>query len=150
MRAAELEGEESMRHFTDTSFLCAFYRLQEHSERSFAFMDTFKGEITVSSQVFWEFRQPARFQVFLHQIEKSKAERMIEGMASNVKIGVLALATVEWPDVHSFAETLSATYTMKDAHRSMMDIQLATSQHLGVKFFSHSTQIRIISLRRRD
>ena len=130
-----------MRHFTDTSFLCALYRLQDNSERAFAFMETFKGEIIVSSQVLWEFRQSTRFQVFRHQNDKSKgfskteAERMLEVLAGNVQVGVLALATVEWPDVHSIAETLSATYTMKGGHRPMDIIHLATCKHLGLKHF---------------
>jgi PIN domain len=106
-----------MRYFTDTSFLCALYREQDNTERADAFMERLNGEIILSSQVLWEFRQSARFQVFRHQSDKTKgftkleAERMIGMLATNVKAGSLTLATVEWPDVHSIAETLSATYT---------------------------------------
>lgn len=130
-----------MRCFTDTSFLCALYRLQDNSERAFAFTESLKGEIAVSSQVLWEFRQSARFQVFRHQndnskgFSKSEAESMIKVLAANVKAGVLVLAAVEWPDVHSIAETLSATHTMKGGHRSMDIIHLATAKHLGLKHF---------------
>lgn len=60
---------------------------------------------------------------------------MIGVMAANVNIGVLMLATVEWPDVHSIAETLSATHTMKGGHRPMDIIHLATAKHLGLKHF---------------
>ena len=58
-------------------------------------MEQFSGEIIVSSQVLWEFRQSARFQVFRHQRDKTKgfskadAERMIEVITSNVKAGSL-------------------------------------------------------------
>ncbi len=130
-----------MRCFTDTSFLCALYRLQDNSEKAFAFMEAFKGDIIVSSQVLWEFRQSARFQVFRHQSDKKKgfskmeAERMIAVLAGNVKAGSLVLATVEWPDVHSIAETLSATHTMKRGHRPMDILHLATAKHLGLKHF---------------
>ena len=130
-----------MRCFTDTSFLCALYRLQDNSERAFAFMEQFSGEIIVSSQVLWEFRQSARFQVFRHQRDKTKgfskaeAERMIEVITSNVKAGNLTLANVDWPDVHSIAETLSATYTMKGGHRPMDIIHLSTAKHLRLKHF---------------
>jgi predicted nucleic acid-binding protein len=130
-----------MRYFTDTSFLCALYRLQDNSEMAFTFMETGKKEIIVSSQVLWEFRQSTRFQVFRYQSDKSKgfskseAERMIGALEANVKSGSLRLETVEWPDVHSIAEALSATYTMKGGHRPMDIIHLATAKHLGLKHF---------------
>lgn len=130
-----------MRCFPDTSFLCALYREQDNTERADVFMETFKGEIIVSSQVLWEFRQSTRFQVFRYQSDKTKgfpkleAERMIGVLAANVKAGSLTLATVEWPDVHSIAETLSATHTMKGGHRPMDIIHLSTAKHLGLKHF---------------
>ncbi len=130
-----------MRCFSDTSFLCALYREQDNSERADAFIKRFNGEITVSSQVLWEFRQSARFQVFRHQRDKTKgfskleAERMMEVLATNVKAGSLTLTPVEWPDVHSIAETLSATHTMKGGHRPMDIIHLATAKHLKIGQF---------------
>ena len=130
-----------MRLFTDTSFLCALYRRQDNTKRALAFMETLKGEIIVSSQVLWEFRQSARFQVFRHQndstqgFSKLETERMFGVLAGNVKAGNLTLETVEWPDVHSIAESLSATYTMKNGHRPMDIIHLATAKHLGLKKF---------------
>lgn len=130
-----------MRVFTDTSFLCALYRFQDTSERAFSFMETFKGEVIVSSQVLWEFRQSARFQVFRYQKDKTKgfskteAGRMMEALAANVKAGSLILQTVEWPDVHSIAETLSATHTMKGGHRPMDIIHISTAKHLALKYF---------------
>ena len=130
-----------MRCFTDTSFLCALYRLQDNSEGAFAFMEAFNGNIIVSSQVLWEFRQSARFQVFRHLSDRTKgfskpeSERMLGVLAANVKAGSLTLETVEWPDVHSIAETLSAFHTMKGGHRPMDIIHLATAKHLGLKHF---------------
>jgi predicted nucleic acid-binding protein len=130
-----------MRCFTDTSFLCALYREQDNTERADAFMEAFEGEIIVSSQVLWEFRQSARFQVFRHQRDKTKgfskseAERMMGMLAVNVKASSLLLVTVEWPDVHSIAEALSATHTMKGGHRPMDIIHLSTAKHLGLKHF---------------
>jgi predicted nucleic acid-binding protein len=60
---------------------------------------------------------------------------MLGVLAANVKAGGLTLATVEWPDVHSIAETLSATHTMKGGHRAMDIIHLATTKHLGLQRF---------------
>lgn len=130
-----------MHCFADTSILCALYREQDNSERADHFMEQFAGEVIVSSQVLWEFRQSTRFQVFRYKNDKTKgfskveAERMMSALAANLKIGGLTLATVEWPDVHSLAETLSATHTMKGGHRPMDIIHLATAQHLGLKQF---------------
>ena len=133
--------KNNMRCFTDTSFLCALYREQDNTERADAFMEAFNGEIIVSSLVLWEFRQSTRFQVYRYQCDKTKgfskseAERMLGVLAANVKAGGLTLATVEWPDVHSIAETLSATHTMKGGHRAMDIIHLSTTKHLGLKRF---------------
>lgn len=130
-----------MRCFTDTSFLCALYREQDNTERADAFMEAFEGEIIVSSQVLWEFRQSARFQVFRHQRDKTKGfsktegERMMGMLAANVKASSILLVTVEWPDVHSIAEALSKTHTMKGGHRPMDIIHLSTAKHLGLKHF---------------
>jgi predicted nucleic acid-binding protein len=130
-----------MRCFTDTSFICALFREQDNTQRADAFMEQFKGQIIVSSQVLWEFRQSARFQVFCHLKDKTKgftkkeAERVMQALSENVQSGALHLATVEWQDVHSIAESLSATYTMKGGHRPMDIIHLATAKHLGVKHF---------------
>lgn len=130
-----------MRCFTDTSFLCALYREQDNTKRADAFMDQFKGQIIVSSQVLWEFRQSARFQVYRHLnyrtkgFSKKEAERMMQALTDNVQSSALYLATVEWQDVHSIAETLSASYTMKGGHRPMDIIHIATAKHLGLKHF---------------
>jgi predicted nucleic acid-binding protein len=130
-----------MRCFTDTSFLCALLREQDNTMRADTFMERFKGQIIVSSQVLWEFRQSARFQVFRHNHDKSKgftkkeAERMLHVLSHNVDSGVLHLATVDWQDVHSIAETLSATYTMKGGHRPMDIIHIATAKHLRLRHF---------------
>jgi predicted nucleic acid-binding protein len=130
-----------MRCFADTSFLCALYREQDHSERADAFMESRKDQVVVSSQVLWEFRQSARFQVYRYQFDKTtgfsktEAERMINMLSENVASGILTLATVEWPDVHKIAETLSATHTMKSGHRAMDIIHVSTAKNLGLKHF---------------
>ncbi len=130
-----------MRFFTDTSFLCALYREQDNTKRADAFMKNADVEVVVSSQVLWEFRQSARFQVFRHNNDKTKgfskseSERMIGVLSANVKANFVHLATVEWPDVHSIAENLSANYTMKGGHRPMDIIHLATAKHLKITRF---------------
>ncbi len=104
-------------------------------------MAGFAGEIVVSSLVLWEFRQSARFQVFRHQNDRSKgfskreAERMLSVLASNLEAKAFILETVEWPDVHSLAEQLSAKHTMTGGHRPMDIMHLATAKHLQLDRF---------------
>lgn len=127
--------------FADTSFLCALIREQDNSSRADAFMECYDGQIIVSSLVLWEFRQSARFQVFQHHKDKTKgfskgeAERMVKALQDQIDAGLFELAAVDWQDVHSIAEVLSATHTIKQGHRSMDVLHLATAKHLKVKHF---------------
>ena len=130
-----------MRYFADTSFLCALYREQDNSERADAFMAELNGEVVVSSLLLWEFRQSARFQVFRYGkdrtqgFSKAEAERMLGMLAANLKAGGLVLVTVEWPDVHSLAEQLSAKHTMSAGNRPMDILHVASAIHLKLRQF---------------
>ena len=130
-----------MRYFTDTSFLCALYREQDNSARADAFMAGLKGDVILSSLVLWEFRQSARFQVFRHGkdrpqgFSKAVAEKMMAILAANLNAGGLVVASVEWPDVHSLAEQLSAKHTMSNGHRPLDILHVATAKHLKLNRF---------------
>jgi predicted nucleic acid-binding protein len=130
-----------MQLFADTSFLCALIREQDNSARADVFMESYEGEIIISSLVLWEFRQSARFQVFQYHRDKTKgfskgeAERMLKALQNQIDAGIFELAAVDWQDVHSIAEALSATHTIKNGHRSMDVLHLATAKHLKVKHF---------------
>ncbi len=56
-------------------------------------------------------------------------------LTANVKSGILTLAPVEWPDVHSIAETVSAARTMKGGHRAMDIIHISKSKYFGMRHF---------------
>ena len=130
-----------MRCFTDTSFLCALFREQDNSERAFTFMEELSGQVIVSTLVLWEFRQSARFQVFRYRKDRTKgfsrreADRMLNALAANLEAEALILEPVEWPDVHSLAERLSAKYTMNSGHRPMDILHLAAAKHLRFSQF---------------
>jgi predicted nucleic acid-binding protein len=130
-----------MPFFPDTSFLCALYRIQDNSPRAYDFMESFEGQIVVSSLVLWEFRQSARFQVFQHHKDKTKgfskseAERMLKALQDQIDAGIFELAAVDWQDVHSIAEALSATHTIKHGHRPMDILHLAAAKHLKLRHF---------------
>lgn len=99
------------------------------------------GEIVVSSLVLWEFRQSARLQVFRHKkdhttgFSKSEADQVMEVLAANLDAGALVLESVEWTEVHSHAEHLSAKHTMSGGHRPMDILHVATAKHLKLEPF---------------
>ncbi|MDZ4816331.1 MAG: PIN domain-containing protein [Verrucomicrobiota bacterium] len=135
-------GRSSLRCFTDTSFLCALFREQDNSAEADELMATgLTGNVVVSSLVLWEFRQSARFQVYRHSKDRTKgfskreADHMISALAKNLDARGLLLESVEWPDVHSLAESLSAKNTMTGGHRPMDILHLATVKHLRLTHF---------------
>ena len=60
---------------------------------------------------------------------------MMAILAANLDAGGLVLAAVEWPDVHSLAEQLSAKHTMSDGHRALDILHVATAKHLKLSQF---------------
>ena len=127
--------------FADTSFLCALYREQDNSSKADAFIAQHSASITVSSLVVWEFRQSTRFQVFRFSkdraqgFSKAEAERMLAALDANLRTGAIIVKEVEWPDVQSLAERLSAGHTMVRGNRALDILHLATAIHLGIGQF---------------
>ena len=131
-----------MNHFfADTSFLCALFREQDSSRKADVFMDVHTGNVVISTLVLWEFMQSTRFQVFRNSngsskgFSKDEAERMMEAVNHTLSANALTVATVEWPDVHSIAEQLSAKHTVTGGHRPMDILHLATARHLKLARF---------------
>lgn len=130
-----------MCRFADTSFLCALYREQDNSVQADALMVVEPTPLAVSSLVLWEFRQSARFQVFRHQTDRStgfskaEADRMMKVLQANLDAGVLKLEIIDWVDVHSLAEQISARHTMRGGHRPLDILHVATARHLQVPGF---------------
>jgi len=104
-------------------------------------MNSFQGEVVLSTLVLWEFRQAARFQVFRHHQDrtqgysKTQADKLFAALDSNLADKAFMISKVEWSDVHSRAEGLSAQYTIKGGHRPMDILHLSTSMHLGLPSF---------------
>jgi predicted nucleic acid-binding protein len=127
--------------FPDTSFLCAFYRRQDNSSQAAAYFKAMPEALYVSSLLLYEFRQSIRFQVWLHARDKSKGyseaecERAMADLQTDLDTGVVVLATVDWPDVHRLAETLSKRHTISAGHRAFDVLHVATALHLGAREF---------------
>jgi predicted nucleic acid-binding protein len=122
-----------MKAFADTSFLFALYRQQDNSHLADAYMRRHREPIHASSLVIYEFRQSARFQAFRYSrdrttgFSKRLGNQMLEVLSDNINSGAMVLLPVEWPEVHSTAERLSAQYTASDGHRALDILHLATA-----------------------
>ncbi len=127
--------------FPDTSFLCGLYVPQSTSARAIAFMNRQSAALDVSSLLLYEFRQSVQFQVYRHSKDRTRgyphtvAQAALAALQSDLKAGVLALAAVDWADVHQRAERLSLQYTRRGGHRSLDILHVATALHLGATEF---------------
>ena len=125
--------------YPDTSFLCAFYRLQTHSNLASAYFKKMTEPLHVGSLLLYEFRQSLRWQEFLYSKDRSKGFDKATGMValatiqSDIASGAVVIVPVNWPDVHSIAERLSIQYTATGGHRSFDILHVATALHLGAK-----------------
>src|ERR1035437_4353320 len=91
-----------MSPFPDTSFLCALYREQDNSKRADRRFNLLREPLAVSSLLLLEFRQSVRFQIGLHDRDKTKGfsgtegKRMLEDLKSDLDSGALKTVSVEW------------------------------------------------------
>lgn len=60
---------------------------------------------------------------------------MLKALQDQIDAGIFELAAVDWQDVHSIAEALSATHTIKNGHRPMDILHLAAAKHLKLQHF---------------
>lgn len=128
-------------HCADTSFLCALYRQQSHSERAIATLEKIGAPIVVSSLLAYEFRQAVRFQVFLRSRDARKGYLESEGLAmlaqfdNDLESGVLIEAGMNWSHVAADVERLSERYTMRRGARSLDLLHIATALHWQASVF---------------
>ncbi len=132
-----------MKAFADTSFLYALYRQQDNSHLADAFVLRSREPIHASSLVISEFRQSARFQVFRHSKDRSTgfskraANQMLDVLQENINGGAILLIPVQWPEVHSTAERLSAQYTLAGGHRALDILHVATALRARSRAAAH-------------
>ena len=117
------------------------YRQQDNSPDADRLMRQKAGPVQVSSLVLFEFRQSTRFQAFRFSKDrtqgfpKQEAQRTLDILQANIAAGGIMISPVEWQDVHSIAEKLSAQHTMTGGYRTVDMLHVATAIHLEVKEF---------------
>ncbi len=127
--------------YPDTSFLCAFYRKQANSPQAAAHFAKMPEALHVASPLLFEFRQSVRWQTFRHQKDPSKGYDKPTALVALSKLqleiasGAVVVVPVEWADVASIAERLSAQYTWTEGYRGFDVLHVATALHLGASEF---------------
>ena len=127
--------------FADTSLLCALYRYQDKTGAADALVSGLGEPLCISSLVAFEFRQSARLQVFRFSndrtqgFSKAEAERMLGKFELNLSSGAVEILSVDWGDVHSLAERISARHTIRGGHRTLDVLHVATAIHTRMDSF---------------
>lgn len=127
--------------FADTSFVCALLHVQGNSPLAWDYTRENPGTVTLSTLVAFEFKQSARLQTFRFDADRTQgwAERetgrMLAQFDANVAAGAFVFGEVDWADVHSLAERLSAAHTRKGGHRTLDVLHVATALHLRAERF---------------
>lgn len=130
-----------MKAFPDTSFLCSIYREQAFSREADRLFEAMAKPLAVSTLLLFEFRQSVRLQIFLHAKDKKKGfgkaegEAMLRDLRADLASGVLAVVPIDWTEVHSLAEILSAKHTESEGHRFADLLHVATALQLGAEQF---------------
>lgn len=127
--------------YPDTSFLCAMYRRQDNSAQAARHFAAMREPLHVASPLLYEFRQSTRWQVYLHGVdgdkgfERATAQAVLAKLQANIAAGAVVVAPVEWPDLVSIADRLSAQHTWTWGYRAFDILHVATALHLGASEF---------------
>lgn len=130
-----------MIHYADTSFLCSFYRRQEHTPIAIALRASLKEPLHFTSLLEFEFLQAIELQVWLHSKDKGKgysrsaANRMIADWEADVATGINRLVSFDMDAVLRLSRVLSGQTTAKGGHRTLDIFHVATAVHLGASRF---------------
>lgn len=122
--------------YPDTSFLCAMYRQQDNSAIAASHFAGMPEPLYLASPLLFGF-----WQAFLHShnsargFNRSTAVAALGKLQANIAAGAVVVVPVDWADVASIAERLSAQYTWTEGHRGFDVLHVATALHLGVREF---------------
>lgn len=127
--------------YPDTSFLCAMFRNQANSPEAAKHFAQMPEPLHVASPLLFEFRQATRWQAFLNSkdpakgFDRSIAQAALAKFHANLASGAIVTVPVDWADVASIAERLSAQYTWTEGYRGFDVLHVATALHLGATEF---------------
>lgn len=132
-------GRPVVNAYPDTSFLCGLYVAQDTSARAAAHYQGMLEPLYVTGLLLYEFRQSARWQVYLHGQDRRKgypqrvAERALADLQSNLDSGAVVVIPADWGEVFVIVERLSAQHSVRGGHRTFDLLHMATALHLQAR-----------------
>ncbi|MCF7763249.1 MAG: type II toxin-antitoxin system VapC family toxin [Verrucomicrobia bacterium] len=117
------------------------FRNQANSPQAAKHFAQMPEPLHIASPLIFEFRQATRWQAFLHAndpkkgFDRTTAQAALAKFNSNIASGAIVIVPVDWADVASIGERLSAQYTWTRGYRGFDVLHLATALHLGVTEF---------------
>jgi predicted nucleic acid-binding protein len=117
------------------------FRSQANSPEAARYYAQMPEPLHVASPLLFEFRQATRWQAFLHSKDSAKgfdrttAQAALAKLSVNIASGSMVIVPVDWADVASIAERLSAQYTWTEGYRGFDLVHVATALHLGASEF---------------
>lgn len=87
------------------------------------------------------FRQSTRWQSWLHtedagkRFDRTSALTALAKLQSNIAAGGVVVTLIDWADVVSIGERLSAQYTWTEGYRGFNVLHVSTALHLGAVEF---------------
>ncbi|MFZ4777304.1 MAG: PIN domain-containing protein [Terrimicrobiaceae bacterium] len=130
-----------MKAYPDTSFLCAFYRSQDNSDRAVACRKAMTEPLHLTRLLLWEFRQAARFQAFRYSKDAAvgyplhEAEKMLSDLGEDMGSGLVVMADCDFQSILITGERISRLRTFGGGHRSFDILHIATALVLDAKEF---------------
>jgi len=127
--------------YPDTSFLCAIYREQDHSEKADAYRETLTAPLPFTSLLEFEFIQAIRLQIFPHKSDRTRgytaraADQMIADWEADIAAGLNVLVPADADAVLRLSRTYSLQHTASGGHRTLDILHVATAVHLGASTF---------------
>ena len=125
--------------YPDTSFLYAFYLQQSHSPKATEYAAKMKEPLHLTELVRYEFRQSVRFQVWrkatndIEGLSERDAQAAIGQLEDDLKTGVAVIIPCSYMQVLALADKLSERFTIKNGHRSLDVLHVATALALKAK-----------------
>jgi predicted nucleic acid-binding protein len=130
-----------MTAYSDTSFLCSVYRLQDHTPLALEYRESMREPVHFTRLLEFEFLQSIELQVWLHSADRKKgyprhvADQMTADWQADVAAGLNRVIPCDMDAVLRLAATYSIQRTAKGGHRTLDVLHVATAVHLGAKEF---------------
>jgi len=140
-----------MTHYPDTSFLCAIYREQVHSQEAVNFRAAMGEPICYTDLLEFEFLQSLCFQAWRFRrddsqgFSASEADAMRTNWETDIATGSNIHVPCDTGAITRLGKFLAQQYVVHSGHRPFDILHVATALHLGMKNSSPSMPSSVIS-----